>query len=211
MNDIEILNQLLSSHKIHLNQPQLTQLINYKKLLLHWTKTTNLISKNTICNFNTIHLLDSLLPLTWLKTKGPLLDLGTGGGLPGITIKILFPEIPITLCESKSRKIKFLQSCISTLNLNRINIFNPTHDKPERKYIMLVSRAFGSLEKIIRESKKYLTPTGEIFAYKGQKETTKKELSLIPAHWNSTLQQYNYQINDQSVNRTIVILKKKGK
>ena len=210
MNNTESLANLFQNHEISISQEKLSQLLKYKKLLLEWTEMTNLISKNTICDFDTIHLLDSILPLKWLNTSGPLIDLGTGGGLPGIAIKIIYPEIPVTLSETKSKKIKFLQSCTNSLNLKGIDIINPAQEKPEKKYSILVSRAFGTLQKITREAKRYLTPDGCIFAYKGLKETAEGEIKTVNSKWNAAIKEYNYQINNEKTNRTVVILEKKG-
>ena len=149
-------------------------------MLLDWTENTNLIARSTIPDFDRIHLLDSLLPLQWLPEKGPLIDLGTGGGLPGIAIKILRPDLEVTLCETRSRKIKFLQKAVTTLNLKGLTVLNPSQEKTERQYRILVSRAFGPLSRIIREAKKYLLQDGIIFAYKGRMDTVNEEFKEVP-------------------------------
>ena len=211
MHNQDSLSSLLKEYEIDHTPKQLDLLLRYKKLLLEWTDKTNLISRNTKDSFNIVHFLDSLLPVQWIESKGPLIDLGTGGGLPGIGIKILRPEIHVTLSETKSRKIKFLQSCIENLNLKGIDVINPSQEKPEKKYRILVSRAFGTLEKIIRESKKYLLPDGSIFAYKGLKQTAVDEINALPSRWESSIRQYGYRADDMQIERTIVTLKKRTK
>jgi len=208
---MQTLDELLLSYRINATREQLKLLHRYKQLLLGWTEDTNLISKNTIKNFDTIHLLDSLLPLQWLDTEGPLIDLGTGGGLPGIVIKIMKPKINVTLSETKTRKIKFLQSSICSLNLKGIDIVNPSQVKPEKKYQVLVVRAFGILEKITREAKRYLVPDGIIFAYKGLKGIALDEVKSVSSRWEPAIREYAYTADGEQLKRTIVTLKKRKK
>lgn len=209
MQNPENLRSLLQNYSIPVSEEQFALLLEYKTLLLDWTDRTNLISRNTKQSFDTIHFLDSLLPIQWIESNGPLIDLGTGGGLPGIGIKILKPDIHVTLSETKSRKIKFLQSCIDSLNLKGIDVINPTCEKPERKYDILVSRAFGTLEKITKEAKKYLLPEGIIFAYKGLKQTALNEIEVLPSRWETSIREYGYIAEDEKIERTIVTLKKR--
>jgi hypothetical protein len=139
----EALAGVLRSAGLSPTPEQLALLIEYKTRLLEWNDTTNLISQNTIATFDRVHILDSLLPLRWLPEEGPVVDLGTGGGMPGIIIKIFRPEVRVTLAESKSRKIKFLQKAVAALNLEGLDVINPTLEKPEAVYRVLVSAPLG--------------------------------------------------------------------
>lgn len=190
---------------------QLSLLIEYKARLLEWNDTTNLISQGTIETFDRVHILDSLLPLRWLPEEGPLVDLGTGAGLPGIIIKIFRPHLRVTLAESKSRKIKFLQKAVAALNLEGLDVINPTLEKPQAVYRVLVSRAFGTLEKITREAKRYLAPGGCIFAYKGREAAVREELRELAATWHPELFGYSCAVTaagTEEAERTAVLLRK---
>jgi len=173
------LNELFKNAEIPLSPEQLELLQKYKQFLMESNKSKNLISRKSADTFDLLHLLDSAIPLSKLPRLNPVIDLGSGGGLPGIVLKIMEPGIDMTLCESKAKKINFLQKCIEILNLEGIRVFNPTRQKPEKKYGLLVCRAFGSLRKIRNVAKKYLAKGGKIAAYKGRADTLKEELKIL--------------------------------
>ncbi|MCZ6854260.1 MAG: 16S rRNA (guanine(527)-N(7))-methyltransferase RsmG [Gammaproteobacteria bacterium] len=104
---------------VRLTSRSLPQLLSYIRLLEHWNKTFNLVSRKDMDRLVTRHLLDSLSVLPWLQ--GPrVMDLGTGAGLPGIPLAIARPDLSFTLIDRSDRKIRFLTEVIGELNLANV-------------------------------------------------------------------------------------------
>jgi 16S rRNA (guanine527-N7)-methyltransferase len=86
-------------------------------LMLEWNRTINLTRITDPADILARHVLDSLIPGRWLPGKGRILDVGSGAGFPGVVLKILAPEVHMTLVESHRKKISFLRVLLSRLNL----------------------------------------------------------------------------------------------
>jgi 16S rRNA (guanine527-N7)-methyltransferase len=97
-------------------------LVRYGELLLEWNKKINLISRKDEENLWTAHLFHAISPLIFLKlpADATVLDLGTGGGLPGIPIKILQPKLHITLLDSTKKKIDAVTDIVQRLKLENV-------------------------------------------------------------------------------------------
>lgn len=206
MDDRTALTRLFADHGIPLDETQARQLADYKHLLLDTNRNLNLVSAQAAGQLDELHLLDAALALPFLPDRSPLVDLGTGGGIPGIVLKILRPGWEVTLAESKEKKICFLNECLAALNLAGIDTHNPTLGNPDRRYPLLVSRAFGPLARIARESRRYLAPGGLIAAYKGRAATVEEEVRALPRGWKATLHPYRLETAAASHERTLVVL-----
>ena len=140
-----------------MDNDQKQAIIEFQSQLIAWNKTHNLISKSQAKNIKE-HIDDSLLVGPHLSND--VIDLGSGGGLPGIPLAIAYPEKNIYLVESNTKKSSFLLNATSRLNLGNTNVINkrledidPT-DFP--KSYDIVCRAVGSSSSIIEISKKHL-------------------------------------------------------
>jgi 16S rRNA (guanine527-N7)-methyltransferase len=90
-------------------------------LLMHlWNRRVNLTRITDIKEILIKHLLDSLLPTRWLPGQGHALDIGTGAGFPGIPIKITYPGLAMVLLEAQRKKISFLKTVLSKLQLKSL-------------------------------------------------------------------------------------------
>lgn len=171
--------ELLKSgfHKINIpiDDSILNQLEDFYYIYEAWNKKINLSSIHTKEDFAVKHILDSATALKYFNTNKLIGDLGSGGGFPGIVLKILKPELKIALIEVTQKKINYLLELQKTLNLD-LALFNPSLTKVPL-FDVITCRAFGSLEKIIRESKKFLKKkNGKILAYKGKKNKILEEI-----------------------------------
>lgn len=112
--------------KIFLNKIQIKKLLKFIFLIKKWNKIYNLTSIKTFKNMIFLHLLDSLSIIKFIKNTNYILDVGSGVGLPGIVIAILFekiyPKTQIHLIDSKNKKIAFLTQVKLELNLKNIFI-----------------------------------------------------------------------------------------
>ncbi len=122
-----------------------------------WNSRINVISRKDIDNLYSHHILHSLCIAGYLKRLEPasfadfesgvsVLDLGTGGGFPGIPLAILFPHSQFTLCDSVGKKIKVASAVAEGLGLGNVNAVNARAESLTEKYDYVVTRAVATLE-----------------------------------------------------------------
>ena len=133
-----------------MGKDQTNQLAEYKAHLIAWNKTHNLISKKQALNIES-HIADSLIISSALNKN--IVDLGSGGGFPGIPLAITNPDKEFYLIESNTKKSSFLLTTITRLGLNNTSVFNKRIEQVETKAFPesfdIVCRAVGSTEFII--------------------------------------------------------------
>ncbi len=154
------------------------RLLEYLELLQKWNKVYNLTAVRDTSQMVVRHLLDSLAVAPWCDVQR-LIDVGTGAGLPGVPLAILFPEKEFHLLDSNSKKTRFLFQVKTSLKLdntsvhhNRVESFLPTH-----RYDAVLSRAFASLVDMVTGADHLLGEEGKFIAMKGEPSET--ELAVV--------------------------------
>jgi 16S rRNA (guanine527-N7)-methyltransferase len=157
---------------VALTDAQAGQLLDYLDLLQKWNKAYNLTAVRDRSAMLTQHLLDSLSVVPHLP-PGNLLDVGSGGGLPGIPLAILQPERSITLIDTVGKKVAFLRQAAMTLGLKnlqavsgRIESWAPPagHDAG---FALISARAYATLSTLVGQTSRLLAKNGGWFAMKG--------------------------------------------
>lgn len=177
---------------LDLSDHTLNQLLQYQDLLLLWNKAYNLTAIRTPQDMLVKHLLDSLSIIPYLPA-GRLLDIGTGGGMPGFIIALVQPERECVLLDSNGKKIRFLRQITADMKLANVKpIQTRVEDSDMQKQLgvfdVVTSRAFASLLDFVTLGQPFLSPTGVFAAMKG----------LVP---DTELQQLNgYSQNVISLN-----------
>lgn len=130
-----------------LDDEQLLQLTQFETLLLRWNQAFNIISRQDESRLTTRHVLDSLSIAPWVQ--GPcVLDMGTGGGLPGVPLAICHRHLQFTLLDRSQRKIRFVNQVKRALGLENVQpICADVRELPEgKRYDCVVSRAVADAE-----------------------------------------------------------------
>ena len=175
------LTSLITQSDIELTEKQTAQLIQYVELLTKWNKAYNLTSVRDPSEMLIKHIMDSLVVGPCLQGEH-FIDVGTGPGLPGIPLAILYPEKKFTLLDSLGKRITFLRQVVFQLKLDNVSPVLSRVEKfqPEELFDGVLSRAFASLNDMVTWCK-HLTACekGRFYALKGQ--YPKDELSQLPA------------------------------
>lgn len=167
--------------KLGLDLPEAVrdQLIAYVELLAKWNKAYNLTAVRDPAEMVTRHLLDSLAVVPHFHGQRTI-DVGTGGGLPGIPLALVFPERQFVLLDSNSKKTRFLIQAKATLGLENVTV---VHERVEAfhdddGFDCIITRAFAPVADILTGSRHLLTPQGEFLAMKGA--VPEQELAAMP-------------------------------
>lgn len=168
-----------------LDIPAATQarLIAFGELLLKWNKVYNLTAIRAPQEVITHHLLDSLAVLPYLSAVTRLADIGSGGGLPGIPLAIVRPELGVTSVETVNKKATFQQQAKIELGLANFQPVNARVEnlKPEQPCDGVISRAFSSLKDFVELSGHLVGDGGALYAMKGVRPDD--EVAALPAGW----------------------------
>jgi 16S rRNA (guanine527-N7)-methyltransferase len=159
------------------------QLLAFMALIQKWTRVYNLTAVRDPQEMLTHHLLDSLSALTPLlrHTAGQpirLLDVGSGGGLPGVVLAICRPEIQVTCVDTVGKKAAFIQQVAATLRLPNLRGLHARVESVQEHYDVVCSRAFASLKDFTQWSQSALAEGGVWMAMKGKMPTD--EIAQLP-------------------------------
>jgi 16S rRNA (guanine527-N7)-methyltransferase len=169
----------LASLQCKASDQQRDTLKQYVALLQRWNKTYNLTAIRDPWQMIPLHIFDSLATAPYILGTH-CLDVGSGGGLPGIPLAIMQPQRAFTLLDTNGKKTRFMQQAAIELGLNNINIVQTRVEnwQPQKKFDTIISRAFASVVDFIDTSSCHLSRNGQILAMKGQ--FPESELSSLP-------------------------------
>lgn len=131
-----------------LSEQQQQLLLQYLALLIKWNKAYNLTAVRNPDEMVSRHLLDSLSVVAYVEQYGnDWLDVGSGGGMPGVPLAIIFPERKFTLLDSNGKKTRFLTQVKLELKLDNLEVIHMRAEAfaPEQAFSGIISRAFSSL------------------------------------------------------------------
>jgi len=159
----------------------------FEALVRKWNPTINLISKGSLQDIRARHICDSA-QLFDLAPGGARhwVDLGSGGGFPGVVIAILMaeanPDGRVTLVESDQRKSAFLQTALRVTSVNGVVISKRIEELAPMEADVLSARALGDLGKLLPFAARHLKPGGTALFPKGK--TWKAEIDSVKSQWN---------------------------
>ncbi|WP_341751414.1 MULTISPECIES: 16S rRNA (guanine(527)-N(7))-methyltransferase RsmG [unclassified Candidatus Tisiphia] len=172
----------------------LDALKKYQSLTLKWNKTINLVSCNTEREFWVRHILDSLQLMKYINNQNiHLIDVGSGGGFPGIVLSIAGIK-NVTLVESDVRKSIFLLQA-SKISTNKVNVVNQRIENVKLDCDILTSRACAQLEKIFVYTQ-HINVRNKYLLFKG--EQYQKEIEIAKKRWSFCHSMYDSETSDNS-------------
>ena len=199
---------------IKLSEKQINDLIKYKNFLIEYNKHTNL---TRIVDENDIylnHFYDSLTIIKYIKINEykTILDIGTGAGFPGMVLKIVYPNLSVTLLDSNNKKIAFLKELIKLLNIsvNLVNNRAEEYIKDKREcFDIVVSRAVSFLPVLLELTIPFVKINGYFIAMKGdatnELQLSKNTANILGASIKSI---NNFKLIKEDSIRTIIIYEK---
>ncbi len=174
------LDEGLDAMGLDLPEEQRQRLIGFLTLLLRWNRTYNLTAVRDPEAAVTRHLLDSLAVLPYL-TGSPVLDLGSGAGLPGIPLAIAVPSHRFVLLDGNGKKIRFVRQAALELGLSGVEAVQARMEsyRPQQKFATIISRAVAELEALWRAAEPLLATPGRVLLMKGRRPEA--ELAALSA------------------------------
>ena len=165
-----------------LPSPCLSQLWLYFAELDKWNRKMNLVAKAAELEILETHFLDSLTLLPEI-TGGPLLDVGSGAGFPGLALKIARPELAVTLLEPRQKRVSFLQHVIRSLHLTGIEVLADRLVTDDQAFVqahgqfpLITSRALAEIDPFLALVDPLSPPAGQVLCMKGPR--CEEELAL---------------------------------
>lgn len=215
INDLKELN-------ISLSEEQLCQFMQYYESLVEWNKVMNLTA---ITDFDEVckkHFIDSLSIVkafgfdTDFLNSLSVIDIGTGAGFPGIPLKIVFPDMKITLLDSLNKRINFLQTVIDELGLKEIEAIHGRAEdfavkgKLREKYDLCISRAVANLSTLSEYCLPYVKIGGKFISYKSEKiaEEIAGADKAVKVMGGKIERQVKFMLPDSDIYRNLVIIDK---
>jgi 16S rRNA (guanine527-N7)-methyltransferase len=152
--------ELIQKYFKNLTTEQLDQFSELRDIYEFWNNQINVISRKDLDNFYTRHVLHSLAiaKIIEFKDNTSILDIGTGGGFPGIPLAILFPECKFHLVDSIGKKIKVVEEVSNHLKLQNVSYQHERAEKVIDKYDFIVSRAVTAMPEFLRWTRNKFKP-----------------------------------------------------
>ena len=216
--DFTKMRNILSDWNLELTAEKEQQFLTFYEMLVEKNKVMNLTA---IIEFEDVvekHFLDSISLCQVMDLKKPLtlLDLGTGAGFPGIPLKIMFPELKITLADSLNKRLLFLNEVIEALNLKDIEtVHGRAEELSKRKdyresFDLCVSRAVANLSTLSEYCLPFVKVGGYFIPYKSEKiaqekEEAEKALELLGGKFE---RQVEFMLPSSDIYRNLFVIKK---
>ena len=172
--------------KLDLSETQHEQLLDYLALLFKWNKVYNLTSVRDPMQMMTHHLLDSLAAVPAFEAAQNVLDVGAGGGLPGMVLAIARPAMKVAMIDTVHKKTAFLTQVKAELELANVTVYTKKVQELEvaEKFDVITSRAFADLSDFVNWSGHLLAEGGQFIALKGTAPPEEQE--RLPNEWKVT-------------------------
>jgi len=181
-----VLEEGIGAMHLDVNPAQREKLMDYLALMFKWNSVYNLTSLRDPMQMVTHHLLDSLAAVPAFAQAHNVLDVGSGGGLPGIVLAIVRPDMKVSMIDTVHKKTAFLTQVKAELGLSNVTVYTARVEQLQvsDKFDVITSRAFADLSDFVNWSSHLLADGGRYIALKGV--APKDEQERLPAEWQVT-------------------------
>ncbi len=191
---------------------QLKQLEKFYELLIDWNEKINLTRITEKEEVYLKHFYDSLTiaRVIDLSKVDTLCDIGTGAGFPGVVLKIMYPNLKITLVDALQKRVNYLNQIIKSLKLTDIEAIHVRGEDLKEKYDVVTSRAVANIEKLVTYTMHLLNDNGVMIAMKGniEEELTKDVQEKLEKKY--IIKEINkFLLPIENSNRSLVVLQNK--
>ncbi|MEK9627820.1 MAG: 16S rRNA (guanine(527)-N(7))-methyltransferase RsmG [Nitrospinota bacterium] len=156
----------------NITNTMVTQFSDYLELLVKWNQKINLTSEKTALEILQRHIFDSLQYARVIFPNEKVVDIGSGGGFPGIPLKIIYPELTITLIDSQGKRCSFLEAVILNLGLKGINVVNQRAEDIQSEGLVeaVIFRAVSDIQTCLYLASPFLGEGGKVVLKKNHEE-----------------------------------------
>jgi len=178
-----VLGEGIAAMGLSVTPDQHEKLLDYLGLMFKWNAVYNLTSLRDPMQMVTHHLLDSLAAVPAFALAHNVLDVGSGGGLPGIVLAIVRPDMNVSMIDTVHKKTAFLTQVKAQLGLGNVTVYTMRVEQLQvsDKFDVITSRAFADLSDFVNWSAHLLADGGHYIALKGV--APKDEQERLPAEW----------------------------
>jgi 16S rRNA (guanine527-N7)-methyltransferase len=178
-----VLGEGIDAMRLDVSPAQQQKLMDYLALMFKWNAVYNLTSLRDPMQMVTHHLLDSLAAVPAFAAARNVLDVGSGGGLPGIVLAIVRPDMKVSMIDTVHKKTAFLTQVKAELGLANVTVYTARVEQLQvsDKFDVITSRAFADLSDFVNWSSHLLADGGRYIALKGV--APKDEQERLPAEW----------------------------
>ena len=207
----------MNEHKFHhtlssglkslgIDESLTNKLLEFLFLLEKWNKTYNLTAIRSLEDMITLHILDSATVYSYLKGNS-ILDVGSGGGIPGIIFAIINPQLKLTLLDSSQKKTRFLRFISRQMKLKNVEVVCQRVEKYEANatFDVVISRAFSEVGQFLKFAGHLCKHNGKMYAMKGpriESEKTSQEFGF------KLVKEYDLKVPNLNVERRLLIFEK---
>ena len=181
-----VLGEGIAAMHLDVSPAQQDKLMDYLALMFKWNAVYNLTSLRDPMQMVTHHLLDSLAAVPAFAKAHNVLDVGSGGGLPGIVLAVVRPDMKVSMIDTVHKKTAFLTQVKAELSLTNVTVYTARVEQLQvsDKFDVITSRAFADLSDFVNWSNHLLADGGRYIALKGV--APKDEQERLPAEWKVT-------------------------
>jgi 16S rRNA (guanine527-N7)-methyltransferase len=203
----QVLAEGIADMQLEVGPAQQEQLMDYLGLMFKWNSVYNLTSLRDPMQMVTHHLLDSLAAVPAFAGARKVLDVGSGGGLPGIVLAIVRPDMKVSMIDTVHKKTAFLTQVKAELGLANVTVYTMRVEQLEvsDKFDVITSRAFADLSDFVNWSSHLLAEQGTYIALKGVAPPSEQE--RLPSAWRVTAVQ-PLQVPRLGAERHLVFIQK---
>jgi 16S rRNA (guanine527-N7)-methyltransferase len=192
-----------------LDQSQLDLLWRYGVMLRERNAHVNLTSIVSPEGILTLHMLDSLSVLPHLGVAGRIIDVGTGGGFPGVPLAVACPDRQFTLIDGTQKKIRFVAEAVAALDIRNVQAHAARAESfaGEKNFDVAMVRAVGTLAQVVHNTGGLLAPGGRLLAMKGR--APDDEVRELPRGWRAEV--IRLRVPGLDAERHLVVISRHGR